>query len=52
VRAAGTSKKGRNLVYGSSYARVMTGTWLREGCPRPVTEVSPVLRHTRSHAPG
>jgi hypothetical protein len=52
VRAAGTSKKGRNLVYGSSYARVMTGTWLREGCPRPVTEVSPGLRHTRSHAPG
>ncbi len=50
VRAAGASKKGRNLVYGSSYARVMTGTWWREGCPRPVTDVSPALRHTRSHA--
>ncbi|WP_151082215.1 glycosyltransferase family 2 protein [Nocardioides cynanchi] len=51
VRAAGASKKGRNLVYGSSYARVMTGTWWREGCPRPVAEVAPALRHTRSHAP-
>ena len=51
VRTAGASKKGRNLVYGSSYARVMTGTWWREGCPRPVQDVAPALRHTRSHAP-
>jgi hypothetical protein len=51
VRAAGASKKGRNLVYGSSYARVMTGTWWREGCPRPVPEVAPALRQTRPHAP-
>jgi hypothetical protein len=51
VRTAGASKKGRNLVYGSSYARVMTGTWWREGCPRPVTDVAPALRNTRSHAP-
>jgi hypothetical protein len=50
VRAAGASKKGRNLVYGSSYARVMTGTWWREGCPRPVPEVAPALRQTRPHA--
>jgi hypothetical protein len=39
VRTAGTTKKGRNLVYGSRYARVVLGTWWREGCPRPVTEV-------------
>lgn len=29
-RSAGTTKKGNNLVYGLSYAKVMTGTWLRE----------------------
>lgn len=29
-RGAGTSKKGRNLVYGAHYARVMVGTWCRE----------------------
>jgi glycosyltransferase involved in cell wall biosynthesis len=34
VRAAGRSKKGGNLVYGARYARVMLGTWWREGCPR------------------
>jgi hypothetical protein len=39
VRTAGTTKKGRNLVYGSRYARVVLGTWWREGCPRPATEV-------------
>jgi hypothetical protein len=51
VRAAGASKKGRNLVYGSSYARVMTGTWWREGCPRPVAETAPAFGQTRGHAP-
>jgi hypothetical protein len=51
VRSAGSTKKGRNLVYGRRYARAMTGTWWREGCPRPVTEVAPALRHTRGHAP-
>jgi hypothetical protein len=50
VRAAGSTKKGRNLVYGWRYARVMTGTWWREGCPRPVTETAPALRQTREHA--
>lgn len=29
-RSAGTTKKGNNLVYGLSYAKVMVGTWLRE----------------------
>jgi hypothetical protein len=49
VRSAGTTKKGRNLVYGRRYARAMTGTWLREGLPRPVSETAPALRHTREH---
>jgi len=44
VRAAGSTKKGRNLVYGSSYARAMVGTWWREGCPRPAPEVAAALR--------
>jgi glycosyltransferase involved in cell wall biosynthesis len=30
LRTAGASKKGNNLVYGSRYARVVFGTWLRE----------------------
>ncbi|HEY3682219.1 MAG TPA: glycosyltransferase family 2 protein [Streptosporangiaceae bacterium] len=30
IRSAGKSKKGNNLVYGSRYARVVFGTWLRE----------------------
>ena len=47
VRTAGTTKKGGNLVYGRRYAGVMTGTWWREGCPRPVTETAPALRQTR-----
>jgi hypothetical protein len=49
LRSAGTTKKGRNLVYGRRYARAMTGTWLREGLPRPVSETAPALRHTRGH---
>jgi len=44
VRAAGSSKKGKNLVYGSRYARVVLGTAWREGLPSPVTEVAPALR--------
>lgn len=34
VRSAGASKKGGNLAYGTRYARVMLGTWWREGRPR------------------
>jgi hypothetical protein len=50
LRSAGTTKKGRNLVYGWRYARAMTGTWWREGLPRPVGETAPALRQTREHA--
>ncbi len=32
VRAAGTTKKGGNLVYGYRYLRVVVGTWWRERC--------------------
>jgi hypothetical protein len=49
LRAAGSTKKGRNLVYGRRYARAMTGTWWREGLPRPVSETAPALGHTRGH---
>jgi hypothetical protein len=49
VRSAGSTKKGNNLVYGRRYARAMTGTWLREGLPRPVGETAPALRHTAGH---
>jgi hypothetical protein len=61
VRAAGSTKKGKNLVYGRRYAGVMTGTWWREGLPRPVAESAPALRHrtpssvtghTRGHVRG
>ncbi len=48
-RCAGSSKKGRNLVYGSRYARVVVGTWWREGCLRPVTERAPALRGRGEH---
>ena len=47
LRASGSTKKGTNLVYGRRYAAAMTGTWWREGCPRPVTEIAPALRQTR-----
>ena len=49
LRSSGTTKKGRNLVYGRRYARAMLGTWYREGAPRPVTETAPALRQTRGH---
>jgi glycosyltransferase involved in cell wall biosynthesis len=44
VRGAGASKKGGNLIYGRSYARVVLTTWWREGCPAPVAERAPALR--------
>lgn len=44
VRTAGASKKGRNLVYGYRYARVVLGTWWREGLHRPVPEFAEALR--------
>jgi glycosyltransferase involved in cell wall biosynthesis len=47
VRSAGASKKGGNLVYGSRYARVVLGTWWREGCPAPLAERAPALRPSR-----
>jgi hypothetical protein len=49
LRSAGSTKKGKNLVYGRRYAQAMVGTWLREGLPRPVGETAPALRHTREH---
>jgi hypothetical protein len=51
VRSAGSSKKGGNLAYGARYARVMLGTWWREGCPRPVAETAPALRGSPRHVP-
>lgn len=33
LRAAGATKKGGNLTYGLRYARVVFGTWWREGGP-------------------
>jgi len=33
-RAAGTTKKGRNLAYGMRFGRVVLGTWWRERGPR------------------
>lgn len=48
-RGAGSTKKGRNLVYGRRYAGVVLGTWWREGCPFPVTEAAAV-RGSRDHA--
>ena len=50
VRAAGASKKGRNLVYGARYARVVVGTWWREGCLTPAPEGAAALGGDRGHA--
>jgi hypothetical protein len=44
LRAAGSTKKGRNLIYGTRYARVVFGTWWREGCPTPVRNRAAALR--------
>nr|WP_272902366.1 glycosyltransferase family 2 protein [Brevibacterium daeguense] len=35
LRSSGTTKKGRNLVYGANYARVMISTWWRDFVRRP-----------------
>jgi hypothetical protein len=43
-RAEGNTKKGGNLVYGTRYARVVFGTWWREGCPTPALAQAPALR--------
>ncbi len=53
-RAAGSTKKGGNLVYGARYARVVLGTWWREGCPSPAPHSAPATRtlQGRSTAPG
>ncbi len=47
LRTAGSSKKGGNLVYGTRYARVVLGTWWREGCPAPARESAPALAPVR-----
>ena len=41
-----SSKKGGNLTYGMRYARVVLGTWWREGCPAPLAERAPALGHS------
>jgi len=46
ARSAGSSKKGGNLTYGMRYARVVLGTWWREGCPAPLAERAPALGHS------
>ncbi len=46
LRAAGSTKKGGNLVYGMRYARVVLGTWWREGCPAPPDDHAPALLGT------
>jgi hypothetical protein len=52
VRSAGSSKKGGNLTYGARYARVVLGTWWREGCPAPLPVRAPALKRSEgaSHA--
>lgn len=52
VRSAGSTKKGRNLVYGRRYAGVVIGTWWREGCLAPAPEQAAALRDTRGHGFG
>jgi Glycosyltransferases involved in cell wall biogenesis len=44
LRAAGTTKKGGNLIYGFRYSRVVLGTWLRErrrAAPSPASRTEP-----------
>ena len=50
-RSTGSTKKGGNLAYGVRYARVMLGTWWREGCPRPVAECAPALQGSTRDVP-
>ncbi|HYO33963.1 MAG TPA: glycosyltransferase [Nocardioidaceae bacterium] len=47
LRTAGSTKKGGNVAYGGRYARVVFGTWWREGCPAPARERAPALVHNR-----
>jgi hypothetical protein len=47
ARSAGSSKKGGNLAYGLRYARVVIGTWWREGCPAPMADRAPALGVSR-----
>ncbi|SDJ96567.1 glycosyltransferase family 2 protein [Nonomuraea jiangxiensis] len=42
LRAAGSTKKGGNLVYGYRYSRVVVGTWLRERRRAASSSSSPV----------
>jgi hypothetical protein len=53
-RSGGTSKKGRNLVYGWRYTRVVFSTWARERsrgpCPDPKTTRSNSTNLTRNSA--
>jgi hypothetical protein len=51
VRSAGSTKKGRNLVYGARYARVVWGTWWREGCPAPAADGAPALAEAGVETP-
>jgi hypothetical protein len=51
ARSSGSTKKGRDLVYGSSYFKAMTVTWWREGCPRPAPEVAAALRAPEAARP-
>ena len=48
-RASGTSKKGGNLVFGLSYARVIVTTWARVtlGQPHPPLSHAPAGRGRR-----
>jgi hypothetical protein len=50
-RSTGATKKGGNVAYGVRYARVMLGTWWREGCPRPVAECAPALQGSTRDVP-
>ena len=51
VRAEGTTKKGGNLVYGLRYARVVVGTWRREGCHGPAGDRARALLGRPRRAP-
>jgi hypothetical protein len=47
LRSAGSTKKGRNLVYGFRYAKVVFGTWWREGCPTPAVAAEATRQRAR-----
>ncbi|WP_308016923.1 glycosyltransferase family 2 protein [Saccharopolyspora sp. 6V] len=50
VRAAGQSKKGGNLLYGYSYAKVVLGTWLRERRSAPLPQDRPAAERINEPA--